>query len=40
MPVVAIGWGVLDGEHLDLAQLGMIAIVLAGVYLVNVAERR
>jgi len=31
MPVVAIGWGVLDGEHLDLAQL---------VYLVNVAERR
>jgi drug/metabolite transporter (DMT)-like permease len=40
MPVVAIGWGVMDGEHLNLAQLGMIGIVLTGVYLVNVAERR
>jgi len=40
MPVVAIGWGVLDGEHLGLGQMGMIAIVLTGVYLVNVAEKR
>ncbi|MCC7503624.1 MAG: permease, partial [Flavobacteriales bacterium] len=40
MPVVAIGWGFLDGESLSMAQLGMIAVVLSGIYLVNVAERR
>ena len=40
MPVVAIGWGVLDGESLSMAQLGMIAVVLSGIYLVNAAERR
>ncbi|MBL0036921.1 MAG: DMT family transporter [Flavobacteriales bacterium] len=40
MPVVAIGWGLLDGESLSMAQLGMIAVVLSGIYLVNVAERR
>jgi drug/metabolite transporter (DMT)-like permease len=39
MPVVAIGWGVLDGEHVGLPQLGLIALVLCGVYLVSVAER-
>lgn len=40
MPVVAIGWGVLDGERLGPMQVGMVAVILAGVYLVNVAERR
>lgn len=40
MPVVAIGWGVLDGEELGAGQLAMIALVLGGVYLVSVAERR
>jgi drug/metabolite transporter (DMT)-like permease len=40
MPVVAIGWGMLDGERLGPMQLAMIAVILAGVYLVNVAERR
>lgn len=40
MPVVAIGWGVMDQEPIGLPQLGMIALVLAGVYLVSVAERR
>lgn len=39
MPVVAIGWGVLDGERLTGGQLVMIAVVLGGVYMVNVAER-
>jgi drug/metabolite transporter (DMT)-like permease len=39
MPVVAIGWGLLDGEALGLGQLGMIALVLGGVYLVNRSER-
>jgi len=40
MPVVAIGWGVLDGERLGTGQLLMILVVLVGVYLVSVAERR
>ncbi len=40
MPVVAIAWGVLDGEHVGLPQLGMIALVLSGVYLVNASKYR
>ena len=40
MPVVAIGWGLLDGETITVAQMAMIGVVLGGVYLVSVAERR
>ena len=40
MPIVAIGWGLLDGEAITAGQLVMIAVVLSGVYLVNLAERR
>jgi len=36
MPVVAIGWGVLDGEVLMPMQFVMIAVILLGVYLVNI----
>ncbi len=39
MPVVAIGWGVLDGETLTAPQYAMIALVLCGVWLVTRAER-
>jgi drug/metabolite transporter (DMT)-like permease len=39
MPVVAIGWGLLDGETISGIQFGMIALVLSGVYIVSVAER-
>lgn len=39
MPVVAIGWGLLDGEVIGLRELGMIALVLSGVYIVSIAER-
>ena len=39
MPVVAIGWGLLDGESIAFQQLAMIALVLSGVYIVSVAER-
>ncbi len=39
MPVVAIGWGLLDGERIGMGQLGMIALVLSGVYIVSIAER-
>ena len=39
MPIVAIGWGVLDNEVLSTGQLVMILVVLSGVWLVNRAER-
>ena len=35
IPVVAIFWGILDGEELTLLQLFAGIIVLIGVYLVN-----
>ncbi|MBC7893722.1 MAG: DMT family transporter [Sphingobacteriaceae bacterium] len=35
IPVVAVGWGLLDGEHLSLQQLLGMAVILVGVYLVN-----
>jgi drug/metabolite transporter (DMT)-like permease len=40
MPVVALGWGFADGEHMTMRQGAMIALVLCGVYLVSLAERR
>lgn len=40
MPIVAIGWGVADGEEFNLWQAGLIGVVLLGVYLVGLAERR
>lgn len=40
MPLVAIAWGLLDGEVLTRMQAAMIGVVLVGVYLVNLAERR
>lgn len=40
MPVVAISWGLLDGEPFTLGQMGMVLVVLAGVYLVGRAEAR
>jgi len=39
MPVVAIVWGVLDGERVTPPQLAMITLVLSGVYIVSIAER-
>jgi len=39
MPVVAIGWGLLDGEVLRSGQMLMIGVVLGGVYMVHRAER-
>ncbi|MFZ1689281.1 MAG: DMT family transporter [Flavobacteriales bacterium] len=39
MPVVAIGWGIMDGESLSGGQTAMIAVVLSAVWLVNRAER-
>ncbi|RYY67080.1 MAG: DMT family transporter [Chitinophagaceae bacterium] len=35
IPIVAIGWGLLDGEGFTLVQGGCLAVILGGVYLVN-----
>lgn len=35
IPIVAIGWGLIDGEKLSLVQLSAGIIILLGVYLVN-----
>lgn len=40
MPVVAIGWGLIDGERVTWAHALAIAVVLLGVLLVNLADRR
>jgi drug/metabolite transporter (DMT)-like permease len=39
MPIVAIGWGVLDGETLLPMQLLMVGVILLGVYMVNLGTR-
>ena len=39
MPVVALGWGAVDGEFITPGQLIMIAVVLAAVYLVSRRSR-
>ena len=35
IPVVAMGWGVLDGENVQVYHFLWIGLILAGVYLVN-----
>jgi len=35
IPIVAVFWGILDGEKLSLIQLFAAVIILLGVYLVN-----
>lgn len=35
MPIVSIGWGILDGESIDAAYFIGIALILAGIYLVQ-----
>lgn len=40
IPVFAIMWGFADGEEITLHHLGNMAIILAGVYLINTKWRR
>lgn len=35
IPIVAIGWGILDGEDISARQLLSILVILLGVYMVN-----
>lgn len=37
MPVVAIGWGVLDGETIEASQSIYLGLVLVGILLINLA---
>ena len=35
IPVVAIGWGVLDGEAIGTGDLAYLALILGGIFLIN-----
>jgi drug/metabolite transporter (DMT)-like permease len=35
IPIVAIFWGIVDGEKISLIQIGATGLILIGVYLVN-----
>jgi drug/metabolite transporter (DMT)-like permease len=35
IPIVAIGWGIIDGERFEWYYLVWIVLILLGVYLVN-----
>ena len=35
IPVIAVAWGLLDGELLNLMQVGCLVLILLGVYIVN-----
>ena len=35
IPVVAVGWGVLDGETIAASQLGYLVLILGGIFLIN-----
>lgn len=39
IPIFAIGWGLLDGEHITLLQIVCMGIILLGVYLINRINR-
>jgi len=39
LPIVAIGWGILDGETFSLIQWVGCAFILVGVYLVTEKKR-
>lgn len=40
IPIVAVGWGLLDGERLTLQQVLGMGVILVGVYLVNRPARK
>ena len=35
IPVVAVGWGILDGETIDASQVGYLGLILGGIFLIN-----
>jgi drug/metabolite transporter (DMT)-like permease len=39
MPIVAVGWGILDGEMFSFIQIIAAGVILVGVYLANKRAR-
>jgi drug/metabolite transporter (DMT)-like permease len=35
IPIVALGWGFMDGEAIYFSQIIFMFVLLAGIYLVN-----
>lgn len=35
IPIVAIGWGILEGEQISIIQLFSVAVIVLGVWLIN-----
>jgi drug/metabolite transporter (DMT)-like permease len=35
IPFIALFWGFIDGESIDLIEIGCLGIILSGVYLAN-----
>jgi drug/metabolite transporter (DMT)-like permease len=40
IPVIGIGWGVIDGENITVTQIACLAIILFGVYLTNRPDKK
>jgi drug/metabolite transporter (DMT)-like permease len=40
IPIFAILWGVIDGENITLHHLGCMALILAGVYIINWKKKK
>ena len=40
IPVVAVGWGIADGEVIDRGQLGYLVLILSGIFLINAGSIR
>jgi drug/metabolite transporter (DMT)-like permease len=40
IPVVAITWGLLDGELLGVLQVGGMALILTGVYFTTLQKQK
>lgn len=35
IPIFAMGWGIIDGEHITVLHLAFMTVILTGVYLIN-----
>jgi len=40
IPVIGIGWGIIDGENITVKQIACLAIILFGVYLTNRPDKK
>jgi drug/metabolite transporter (DMT)-like permease len=40
IPFIALFWGVIDGEKITVIEIGCLGIILSGVYLANLPDRK